>query len=131
MEKETIKRSLTVLVLLVIALQVDTVLSLLLEGIHILVEVVELAAEHLLEALFGLTTRASQVVTAWLGFAVFLAALPFIVRKIKALLSRLKVAAVEQWRTRSAVAREWARTVHARRWVVASVILIATYTIFF
>jgi hypothetical protein len=131
MEKETVKRSLIVLVLLVIAFQGDTVLSLLLEGIHVLLEVVELAAEHLLESHFGLSTRGAQMVTAWLGLAVFLAALPFIVRKIKAMLARVIAAAAEQWRRQSAAAREWTTTVHPRRWVVACVILITTYTFFF
>jgi hypothetical protein len=131
MEKETVKRSLIVLTLLVIAFQGDTILSLLLEGIHILVEVVELAVEHLLESHFGLSVRAAQLVTAWLGLAVFLIAMPFIVRKIKAMLTRVVAVAAEQWRAKSVAAREWAGKVHPRRWVAACVILITTYTFFF
>ncbi|BBA35712.1 hypothetical protein sS8_3775 [Methylocaldum marinum] len=131
MEKEIMNRSLITLVLLVIAFQGDTVFSFLLEGIHLLVEVVEFAAEHLLEAHFGLSTRAAQMVTAWLGLAVFLGVSPFIVRKLWAMLARVIAAAAEQWRRRSAAAREWTTTVHPRRWVVACVILVATYTFFF
>lgn len=46
----------------------DTLLPLIGHGLHLLIEVVELAFEHLLEWVFGLSRRAAQAITFWTGF---------------------------------------------------------------
>ncbi|WP_133716387.1 hypothetical protein [Methylocaldum gracile] len=130
MGKEIQIRSLITLVLLVIAFQGDAVFAFLLEGLHLFVEVVELASEHLLETHFGLSTRSAQMVTAWFGLVVFLGLSPFIIRKIMAILGGIVAAAEAWWLKELVTARQWADKVRPRYWVIAGAILLATFSFF-
>jgi len=47
----------------------DTLVPLIGHGLHVLIEVVESALEHLLESAFHLSPRQAQVVIAWSGLA--------------------------------------------------------------
>jgi di/tricarboxylate transporter len=130
MSKEIQIRSLITLVLLVIAFQGDAVFSFLLEGLHLFVEVVELASEHLLETHFGLSTRNAQMITAWFGLVAFLSLSPFIIRKIMAVLGRI-VAAAKAWLRKELVTvRQRTDKVRPRYWVIAGAILLATFSFF-
>jgi len=67
--------------LAVLALFWDSLLPALGHGLHLLVEVVELALEHLLEKLFGLTPRQAQTVLAWSALGLFLYGAAWALRK--------------------------------------------------
>lgn len=63
----------------------DSLLPLLGEGLHLLVEVVEVALEHLLEKLFHLTPRQAQTILAWSALGLCLYGIAWLSRKVYAL----------------------------------------------
>ncbi len=54
--------------------------------LHYLIEVLELGLEHLIEAIFHVSQRAAQILTAWTGLFIFLILGWFVFRKVRALL---------------------------------------------
>jgi hypothetical protein len=64
-------------------------LGLVAEGLHLLLETLEMTSEHLLEFIFGFSTRLSQGITAWLAVALLVAFCVYAYRKIKAWLSHV------------------------------------------
>lgn len=76
----------------------DTLLPLIGEGLHLLIEVVELAFEHLLEWAFGLSRRTAQMVTFWTGFLLISYALFRLVRRIIAELRHARDALARRMR---------------------------------
>jgi hypothetical protein len=85
----------------------DSLLHLLGEALHLGIEVLELSFEHSVEAVFGLSPRDAQVVTAWtgLGLAVYL-------------LRRGYLAARRRWGAfRRQAVSHWAG--HRLQWVLA------------
>lgn len=58
--------------LLAILLFGDTLLHWTGSVLHVLLEVLELALEHFLESAFGVSGHTAQMLTAWIGFLVFL-----------------------------------------------------------
>lgn len=86
----------------------DSLLGLILHALHILIEYLELALEHLLEILFHLEGHDGQMATAWIGSLLIIAFLyRLITRSLRALKARfrsrgyffvwLKVHALENW----------------------------------
>ena len=60
------------LLVLVFWLFGGVILGTILHMLHILIEVLELALEHLLEALFHVEGHTAQMYTAWVGFTIFM-----------------------------------------------------------
>jgi hypothetical protein len=52
--------------------------------LHYVIEVLELGLEHLIEAMFHVSQRAAQIVTAWTGLLIFLVLGWFVFRKMRA-----------------------------------------------
>jgi hypothetical protein len=64
----------------------DVVLGWIGSLLHYAIEVSERALEHLIEAIFHVSQRAAQTLTAWTGFFIFLALGWFIFRRMQAFL---------------------------------------------
>jgi hypothetical protein len=86
----------------------DSLLGVILHALHILIEYLELALEHLLEILFHLEGHDGQMATAWIGSLLIIAFLyRLITRTLRAFKARfrsrgyffawLKVHALENW----------------------------------
>jgi hypothetical protein len=82
--------------LLILAFWGGAVLGFLLHLLVYALEFLELIMDTLLEAV-GLTLYESQMVTAWVGFGVFLLLLVVGLKKLSAYLQRLKIAAPAWW----------------------------------
>ncbi|CAL1239672.1 hypothetical protein [Candidatus Methylocalor cossyra] len=100
-----------------------------LEGLHLLLETLELLCEHALEKLFGLSVRAAQVATAWLGLALVLGLAPFLVHWGRAGWRAARARALARWREGRRAGERWLTAVRARpRW--AMVVLAAAFSWF-
>lgn len=75
----------------------DSLLPLLGHGLHVLVEVVELALEHALEKLFGLSPRQAQTVLAWSALGLVLYGAAWALLKAHAAALRTFAALKERW----------------------------------
>ena len=86
----------------------DSLLDVMLHALHLLIEYLELALEHLLEILFHLEGHDGQMATAWIGSILIIAFLyRMITRTMRAVKTRfrsrgyflawVKVHAVENW----------------------------------
>lgn len=69
----------------------DVVLHLLLEGLELTLETLELITERFLELLLVLTPYQAQAITAWLGFALLLLLLFVAYRKLTAWGGRIRL----------------------------------------
>jgi hypothetical protein len=76
--------------LLAFALFGGTLLPLLGHGIVLFLEVLELACDRLLEAVFGLEPRTAQIVTAWGALTLFLLGSAYCVKRVIAAFAALK-----------------------------------------
>ncbi|HYE37441.1 hypothetical protein [Methylocaldum sp.] len=83
--------------LLVLILWGDVLLHLLITAIELVLETMELVAEHLLEALLELTPYEAQAVTAWLGFGLLMLFLLFGFKKVNNFVQRAKLTAPVWW----------------------------------
>lgn len=61
------------LVILVVLIEGDMLFHLLFEAVEIILELLEASLDAFFESVLGLSPRASQVLTAWLGVTIFLA----------------------------------------------------------
>ena len=69
-----LRPQLTVPVILLVFWHVgDAILSFILHLIHIVIELGEMAVEHLIEALFHVEGHTAQMLTAWTGLFIFIA----------------------------------------------------------
>jgi hypothetical protein len=87
------------LALLALILWGDTLLPLLGHGLHVLIEVVESALEHLLESAFHFSPRQAQVVIAWSGLALAIHLAVILSRKAYRAARRAYFAARARWRS--------------------------------
>lgn len=62
-----------VLVVLVVLIEGDMLFHLLFEAVEIVLELLEASLDAFFESVLGLSPRASQVLTAWLGVTIFAA----------------------------------------------------------
>lgn len=91
-------KSLVILAALaVLVLFGDILLPLLLEGLHVLMEFVELGLERLLEHAFGLTPRKAQMVIAYSALVLLAYGSVVLARKTYAAWLRLSAASVAFW----------------------------------
>ncbi|HWP01526.1 MAG TPA: hypothetical protein VNL74_13040 [Methylococcus sp.] len=91
----------------------DTLLPLVGHGLHVLVEIIELALEHLLEAAFGLSPRQAQTVLAWGGLMIVLFLSVHFIRKAYRITQRTCLEAKKRWcaftNSATATAMAWFR----------------------
>jgi hypothetical protein len=76
----------------------DSLLHLLEEALHLLIEVLEISFEHLVEAAFELSPREAQVVTAWTGLALAVCLAVVLVRKARTAARRALAEASARWK---------------------------------
>lgn len=103
-----IKQTIASVLLMLLALTYDTVLDIILSGLHILYELIESSAEELVQYLFHTNHHESEIVVIYGFFFIFLYALYRFIRALPRLSRRFKRNISRRWaRKKTRIARYW------------------------
>lgn len=107
--------------LLVLLIWGDMLLGLLLHGVELVLETLELLTEMFLETVFSVELYRAQAVTAWLGLGLFLLIMFFVGRRLMRRVRRWKATAPVWW---SETKAEWRAWWAAYRWPVGLLVIV-------
>lgn len=108
--------------LLILLIWGDMLLGLLLHGVELVLETLELLTEMFLETVFSVELYRAQAVTAWLGLGIFLLIMFFVGRRLIRRARHWKAAAPVWWGETKA---EWRAWWAAYRWLVGLLAVVA------
>lgn len=107
--------------LLILLIWGDMLLGLLLHGVELVLETLELLTEIFLETVFSVELYRAQAVTAWIGLGLFLLLLFFVGRWLMRRVRRWKAAVPIWWKETKAEWRAWWATY---RWPVSLMVVV-------